>query len=99
MYGDNMGKIDTNKLKDYGESIVDSSRKLNDEIQKIYDRIINVPIKTGEWQGESALSFAKKVQKDKISVLNTKKKIYNCGNALLKVSDNYERGILSLFKR
>ena len=95
----NMSEIDTSKLTKYGNSIVDSSHALNEEIQKLYDRIINIPTKTGEWQGESALEFVRKVKKDKIEVLKTRKKIYNCGNALLKISENYEKGILSLFKR
>lgn len=50
--------IDTKKINEAGTNIVDLSFDLLDIINNFYERINNIPTKTGEWVGKESVYFA-----------------------------------------
>lgn len=94
-----MIKVNTDKMKEYGNDIIGLSQNLNSVIQEMYTRILNVSTVTREWQGESADKFVNKAKKDKIIALNLKQKVYKLGVTLVKSAENYETDVKELLDR
>lgn len=82
--------LDTSKLRECGKDIVKLSEDLNEMINLFYDRIINIPIKTGEWYGNSADEFAEKAKLDKQEAIEFKKCLCNYGTILIDNANKYD---------
>lgn len=85
--------IDTDRIKKCGNDIIKLSNDLNEIIEVLYSRINNMPIKTGEWVGQSAKNFAIKANKEKVDMIELKNKIFGFGNVLIECAEKYETGI------
>lgn len=84
---------DTQKLRECGNSLMVLSNDLGENLEEMFTRIINVPLKTYEWVGESANRFSKITNAEKQNYINLKNQIYLYGKYLLETAENIEKAI------
>lgn len=76
----NIDLIDTNKICECGNDLLSNVELYQEVIREMYERINNMPSKTGEWVGQGADRFVDKVNQDY--------KLFTCiGEELKKFSD------------
>lgn len=85
--------IDTEKIKECGNDIVKLSNDLNQIIENLYERIINMPTKTGEWQGNSAIDFSRRANIEKNQAISLKNCLYDFGLTLIENADKYNNEV------
>lgn len=85
--------IDTQKIRECGQDIMNLSVELNEIITVLFDHINTLNNKTGEWQGSSATKFIAAAGVDKIQYLKMKESIYQSGKYLTTYADSMERVI------
>lgn len=85
-----MINIDTKKIRKCGSDIIRLSNDLNYIIELVYNRLIDMPTKTGEWRGKSADRYANLVKKDKDQAVDLKNILYNYGKTLIDNADKYD---------
>lgn len=82
--------IDTVKLRECGNDVMQLSANLNEVLNELYKRIDSMPEKTLEWTGSSAQRFVQKVDVEKIEYLKLKQIIYDYGKYLVVAADRYD---------
>lgn len=85
--------IDTKKIRECGQDIMNLSVELNEIITLLFNHINTLSSKTGEWQGSSATKFIEYAGVDKIQYLKMKEAIYQSGKYLTTYADSMERVI------
>lgn len=94
----NIFEVDTIKMRECGQSIIDISNELNELFDGLFSRISNMPIKTFEWVGDSANAFVKTSKIDKIQYLTFDNEIYKLGKFLVDNSYYIEQDISKVEK-
>lgn len=82
--------VDTDKFKIYADEIKKNAREFDLLIDGLFNRIINVPTKTGEWMGESSKKFAGYAVIEKSIYNDFATKLYSFGEAMFNYADNLE---------
>lgn len=85
--------IDTQKIRECGQDMMNLSVELNEIITAMFDHINTLNNKTGEWKGNSATRFIEYAGVDKIQYLKMKEAIYQSGKYLTTYADSMERVI------
>lgn len=84
--------IDTVRIRECGQEIVELSKGMNTLVNELFDRICKMSDR-GIWIGESANQFISEAQIDKIQYLNMKDSIYNYGKYLIDYADSMDKTI------
>ena len=85
--------VDTTKLKKGGEDIVKLSNDFKELCNGLYSRLYNIPYKTGEWYGTSAIKFSESTIDEKIESLEFKNELYEFGKTMIEVANSYNTEI------
>lgn len=85
--------VDTAKIKECGQDIVDLSTTLAEIINTMFNRINNINKVTGEWVGSSATDFVNKANLDKNQYITMKNQIYQHGKYLIDYANEMENKI------
>lgn len=85
--------VDTNKVRECGEDIIQLSTELNELFASLFERLILIPTTTKEWMGESANVFVENVKHDKLQYDRLKEAIYSEGKLLVEYADRIESQI------
>lgn len=90
-----MSTIDMNSsyIKEAGNDIITLTREINELINDTFSLIENMPLKTGEWQGDAAKSFAAAAKMDKTNYLKLNNNISQYGKYLVEYASNMENVI------
>ena len=85
--------VNTNKLREAGNDIISLTNEINEIYNDIFSLIGDMPTKTGEWQGSSAVGFtmAAKIDKANYVMLNNDVKKY--GNYLINYANKLDSKI------
>jgi len=78
--------LDTKKMAENGDLLLKEIDKFNSIVSKMFSRVINMPYVTKEWEGKSAINFAKIAKKEKekefdLIISTIKKYAYELKNA------------------
>lgn len=87
-------KVDTVKLRECGNDIIAASSMYDSNINKLFNRMGDVPSKTKEWEGISAIKYANLVVKEKNDYIEFGKGLYDLGNSLVLYADDLEKIIV-----
>ena len=90
--------MDTTKMKECGNDIMALTIEIGNELDALFDRIANIPVKSFEWTGEAANLFAQNARKDKVQYMKFKDDLYNKGKLLVECASNLEANIGGLKK-
>lgn len=82
--------VDTVKLRECGNDVMQLSAHLNEVLNELYKRIDSMPEKTLEWTGNSAERFVQKLDMEKREYLKLKQIIYEYGKHMVIAADRYE---------
>ena len=85
--------VDTVKMRECGQEIIDITRNLNEQFNGLFSRISNIPLNTHEWVGESANEFVKLSKIDKAQYINFNNELYKLGKMLIDYSYYIENDI------
>ena len=61
--------VDTNKLRESGQDIIDLTRELSEEFEAFFSRVTNMSTRTLEWVGPSSEQFIKRTNIEKIQYI------------------------------
>lgn len=89
-------KVDTQKMRDCGNQMMEISLSLGEEFNNLFDKLANIPYKTKEWTGEAAIVFAERSKCEKGQYIQLKETIYKLGKHLVEQADFLEKSINSL---
>lgn len=84
--------IDTVKIKQCGKDIVELTKELNEIIDDLYTKLINISA-NGQWQGNSAIAYSNKASLERLDALEFTKKLTEYGVGLMDLSTKYENTI------
>ena len=85
--------IDTAKMKEKGQDIIDQVEELKITIDAMFNRIKNIPVSTLEWTGESANTFVTLAEADKVQYVNYANDLYKYGKYLKDCADYMDKQI------
>ena len=89
-------KIDTVKMRECGNDIMDLSMEIGEEFEAIFNRIIDMPNKTFEWTGSAADAFAMRTKFEKVQYMELKNCLYNYGKYLVDQANYMESNIMKI---
>lgn len=82
--------VDTQKIKQSGNEIIELSFELIEIINSFYGRINNIPTKTREWVGKESEYYSQLCQNEKIEYIKFFNSIRQLGESLVTYSNNLE---------
>lgn len=82
--------IDTKKIKEAGNNIVNLSFELIEILNNFYRRIDEIPIKTREWVGSKAIDYTKLCDIEKEEYMKYINSLKLLGNSLVTYSENLD---------
>lgn len=85
--------VNTNRLREAGNDILSLTSEINEIYNDMFSLIENMPTKTGEWQGGSALDFAATAKKDKANYINLNNDVKKYGNYLINYANKLDSTI------
>ena len=80
--------IDTDKFKLYADEIKKNAKEFDFLIDSLFNRIINVPTKTGEWMGEASKKFADYSAIEKKMYSDFATRLYSFGETMFNYAEN-----------
>jgi uncharacterized protein YukE len=83
-------EIDTTKMREAGEDILKLVEELKQTYNTMFERIANMPTKTKEWQGDSAVRFATKSSSEKKDYVAFTNDLYKYGKYLIDCANYYD---------
>lgn len=86
-------KVDTAKMRECGKEIIDAANTYNTNVRNLFTRMNEVPSKTKEWEGISAVNYANAVVKEKIDYVNFGNGLIALGNTMIQYADDLEKAI------
>lgn len=89
-------EADTNKMRECGNDIMQLAIEIGEQFNNLFNRIQNMPVKTGEWTGVAASTFVSSVLSEKAQYMQLKDELYNYGKYLVEGSNDLESEIRSL---
>lgn len=89
-------KVDTIKMRECGNDIMQISNEIGSELDNLFDRITKMPIKTFEWTGLAAQAFASKAKLEKIQYVELKNSLYQYGKYLVEQANRLDGRISKL---
>lgn len=89
-------EADTNKMRECGNDIMQLAIEIGDQFNNLFNRIQNMPVKTGEWTGVAASTFVSSVLAEKAQYMQLKDELYNYGKYLVEGANDLESEIRSL---
>lgn len=88
--------IDTRKMRECGNEIMKLSISIGEDFTKLFDRIQNMPITTGEWVGQAAVAYANRAKYERMLYLQFKDVLYNYGKYLVDGAEELENEARSI---
>ncbi len=85
-------KIDTIKMRDCGNRMMELSLSLNEDFKLLFDKLSNVS-NHEIWTGEASIAFANRANAEKNQYFQFKDTIYKLGRHLVDDADNFEKEI------
>lgn len=85
--------IDTIKMCEKGQEILEQVEELKLVIETMFNRIENMPSSTLEWTGESSQLFVNLANKDKVQYNNYANDLYRYGKYLIDCAEYMEKVI------
>lgn len=82
--------VDTNKLRESGQDIIDLTRELSEEFEALFSRITNMSTRTLEWVGPSSEQFIKRTNMEKIQYTKIVQTLNKYGKMLTEVATQYD---------
>lgn len=86
-------EIDTTKLKECGQNVMDLAIDIGEDFTQLFDRIKKMPYSTGEWVGPAAERYATNVGNEKALYMQVKDIIYSMGKFLFDNATEIESKI------
>ncbi len=86
-------RVDTTKMRESGQDIMDLALELESEFNNLFERIAKMPTTTFEWTGAAANAFAKNAQAEKVQYMQLKDTLYNYGKYLNSCAELLEKDI------
>lgn len=86
-------EIDTSKVKECGNNIMNLSIEINDDLNNLFSHIQKMPYNTCEWVGNAAEQYASSIVKDKIVYVQLKDIIYSMGKYLVDSATEIESNV------
>ncbi len=83
--------MDTRLIRDAGNDISTLINQMNDQINNIYEQLIN--IQQTAWKGKGADSFSSDATKYKLESIEFINKLKDYSNYLIAVADHFEHTI------
>ena len=80
--------INTEKFKFYADEIKKNAKEFDFLIDSLFNRIINVPTKTGEWMGEASNKFANYATLEKKMYNDFAATLYSFGETMFNYAEN-----------
>lgn len=87
---------DTNKMRECGKEIIELSKSAEEIINEIYELLTNMPIKTAEWVGPSADTFASVANSKKNQYIKLTDKLRLMGTKLIDNANAYDKSIKNI---
>ena len=78
--------VDTTQLKTYGNTLMNYSNQLENEIDNVFDLLSKMSV-TGTWNGKAAYDYIMAVKKDKRQYKAFVNSIYKDGKVLYNIGD------------
>ena len=85
--------VDTTKLIDYGNDIVELVAEYKETIKALYERLEKMPTTTLEWTGSAAVKFVQTANVERISYDNLGNVLMAYGKNLVIAGERIERAI------
>ena len=93
----NIEYIDTEKLKEYGNNILESANNIKNNLDYLHERINNINSKTFEWIGNESNDFIDKFNNDYNNYNDIYLFIKEYGNLLIDCSNKVDDSIKKVF--
>lgn len=84
--------VDTTQLKTYGNTLMNYSNQLENEIDNVFDLLSKMSV-TGTWNGKAAYDYIMAVKKDKRQYKAFVNSIYKDGKVLYSIGEYVEREV------
>lgn len=85
--------INTDKLKNDANELMELSNTLNNNISNYFDRLSAMPEKTKEWVGNSSVAFANRMNIEKISYIEIKEYVVKYSKFMSNLAVNIDKAI------
>lgn len=82
--------IDTHKIRETNSNIKVNISKIESLYREMFERLSNMPLKTGEWVGKSAINYVNALKNEEKEFLNYIEDLQSYSRYLDNVADDYE---------
>lgn len=82
--------INSNYIKEAGNDIIALTKEIGELLNNTFSLIENMPTRTGEWQGDTAKSFAESAKIDKTNYTKLNSDINKYGKYLVDYASSME---------
>lgn len=86
-------RVDTVKMRECGNDIIEAADTYNTNVRNLFTRVGEVPSRTSDWEGISAINYANVVVKEKMDYVNFGNGLVALGNTLVQYADELEKAI------